>query len=105
MKSKKQLSALILASLMLLSSCGEKQSPEQQDAVNQPPITQDAKESEAYIPKPQPLPSLGETDWNDIPEVWEGTGGPDASEWLNSRVYSTISTLHSEDFYENQQDG
>lgn len=105
MKSKKQLSALILASLMLLSSCGEKQSPEQQDAVNQPPITQDSKEPETYIPKPQPLPSLGETDWNDIPEVWEGTGGPDASEWLNSRVYSTISTLHSEDFYENQQDG
>lgn len=105
MKSKKQLYALILASLMLLSSCGEKQSPEQQDAANQYPLIQDEKEPALFTPSPQPLPSLGETDWNDIPKVWEGTGGPNVSTWLDSRVYSTISMLNSEDFYENQQNG
>ncbi len=67
-----------------------------------PPLSEETPTGEITA---APLPARGAVDWNDIPDLWTGTGGSEASQWLDSRIYTTASCLQSEDTYENIQDG
>ena len=52
-----------------------------------------------------PLPSGSTVDWNDIPEVWEGTGGTEKTTWLGSRVYQSAVSLSYDSTSEQLQEG
>ena len=114
MKRQKYISLLLVlfCLLGLLSACrttgpGDTQ-PAQPD---EPPRAESPAEPDTPAVQPDetpavsPLPIGGTIDWNDIPDVWIGSGGSEPSAWLDSRIYTAASCLQMNDTYDNTQDG
>jgi len=106
MKRQKYISLLLLSGilLVLLASCkasgpGNDIPPPDASAQTNPAVP-DAPEEKTAPVSPSLLP-VGSVDWNDIPDIWVGTGGTEQTVWLRTPVYSGVSSLSADYKWDN----
>jgi len=106
MKRQKYISLLLLPAcmLVLLASCKAtgpgNDIPPPEESAQTDLSTPEAPEEKNETISPSLLPA-GSVDWNDIPDSWVGTGGPEQTVWLSAPVYSGISTLSTDYNWDN----